>query len=287
MQKIRKLFSIGFLVCLFILGSTPPAESLSASFSGSTIGAGDSFQALGRLEYSGITARYIVHFEIEPISLTPVSAAKIMMQGSPDNSGADNGAITTPAIAIGTTAERVANGLFYYRIGGTNYSKAAVAAGSVFSAAHTITASKFGAIKLYIDAAGAISSKVNRDTQTDALASATVLDAINAANGITPDTGTIEIGMVVIQNNGSLWTANTDDLTDASDVTKAVFYSTTSSFTEIDEYELVAGDITAQKGTFYLADSMPAKYIRIFLSTVTGEGNFVINAVLQITGGRP
>lgn len=252
-----------------------------------TVGAGDSIQVLGRPEHAGITARHIVNWEIEPISLTPVSAAKIMLQGSPDNAGADNGAITTPAMAIGSTAERVANGLFYYRIAAVNYSKAAVAAGSVFSAAHTITASKFGAIKVYIDAAGAISTKINRDTQTDALASATVLDAINAANGLSPEAGTIEIGMVVIENNGSLWTANTDDLTDASDVTKAVFYSTTSSFTEIAEYDLTDNldDLILQKGTFYLEDTMPAKYVRLFLSEVTGIGNFVISDVLQITGG--
>lgn len=287
MKKIEKFFNIGFLICLFILGSTPVAESLEASFSGSTIGAGDSLQVLGRPEHAGITARHIVHWEIEPTSLTPVSAGKIMIQGSPDNSGADNGAITNPMLSVGDTSEQVANELFYYRVGGVNYSKAAVPAGSTFSAAHTITASKFGAIKIYINAAGAISSKVNRDTQTDAMAANTVLDAINAANGITPDTGTIEIGMVVIQNNGSLWTANTDDLLDGGDVTKAVFYSTTSSFTEIDEYELLAGDITAQKGTFYLADNMPAKHVRIVLFEVTGEGNFVITDVLQITGGKP
>ena len=287
MQKIRRFFSVGFLVCLFILGSTPLAESLNISFEGSAIGAGDSLQILGRPEHTWITALHIVHWEIEPTSLTPVSAAKIMIQGSPDNSRADNGAITNPVLSAGDTSEQVANELFYYRVGGVNYSKAAVPAGSTFSAAHTITASKFGAIKMYVDVAGTISSKVNRDAQTDALASSTVLDAINAANGTTLDAGTIEIGMVVIENNGSLWTANTDDLLDGSDVTKAVFYSTTSSFTEIAEHPLTADDITAQKGTFYLADTLLAKYIRIFLSEVTGEGNFVIDDVLQITGGRP
>jgi hypothetical protein len=260
---------------------------MQATLETSVVGAGDSIQVLGRPEHLGITASHIVSWKINPISLDPVTAAKIMIQGSPDNSGADDGAVTNPAIAIGSTPTQVANGLFYYRIGGVNYSKAAVAAGSAFSAAHTITASKFGAIKIYIDAAGTISSKVNRDVQTDPLASDTVLDAINAANGITPDAGTIEIGMVVIQNNGTLWTANTNNLTNGGDVTEAAFYSTTSSFTEVDEYTLTASDITEQKGTFYLSEDLPTKYVRLFLSEVTGEGSFVINDVIQIRGGRP
>jgi hypothetical protein len=259
---------------------------MNATLETSVVAAGDSLQVLDRPEYLGITALHIVNFEIQPNSLTPVSAGKIMIQGSPDNSGADNGAVTSPAIALGSTKTQVANGLFYYRIAGINYSKAAVAAGSAFSAAHTITASKFGAIKIYINAAGAISSKVNRDVQTDPLASNDVADAINAANGITPDAETIEIGMVVIQNNGSLWTANTDDMDDGIDVTKAVFYSTTSSFTEIDEYTLTADDIVVQKGTFYLSADLPAKHIRLFLSEVAGEGNFVINDNILIAGGR-
>lgn len=251
-----------------------PILANGITYEGSTPGAGTSQRSAGL---------HIVNWEIEPIGVTPVSAAKIMMQGSPDNAGADNGAINTPDIAIGSTAERFANDLFYYRLAGTNYSKAANAVGTVFSSAHAISISKYGAIRIFINAAGTISTDVPLTTQTYD----TALEAITAADAVAIPANNIQIGMIVIQNDGTLWTANTDDLTDASDVTKAVFYSTTSSFTEIAEYELVAGDITAQKGTFYLADSLPAKHIRIFLSTITGEGNFVITDILQITGGRP
>ncbi len=243
-----------------------PAWAADITFEGSAIGAGTSQRASGL---------HIVHFEIEPIGITEVSAATVMLQGSPDNAGADNGAITTPAMAIGSTAERVANGLFYYRIAAVNYSKAAVVAGSVFSAAHAISASKYGAINIYIHTSGSISSAVPLATQ----AYNTALLAITAANAVAVPINTIQIGMIVIQNDASLWTANTDDLTDASDVTLAEFYNVTSSFTEIDEYTLTADDITAQKGTFYLAATLPAAYIRIFLSSITGDGNFVITDV--------
>ncbi len=238
------------------------------TYEGSVIGAGDSQRSAGL---------HIVSWEIEPIGVTPVSAAKIMMQGSPDNAGADNGAITSPALSVGDTSEQVANGLFYYRLAAVNYSKAAVAAGSVFSSVHVISASKYGAIRIFINAAGTMSTDVPLATQ----AYDTALEAITAADAVAIPANNIQIGMIVIQNDASLWTANTDDLTDGGDVTVAAFYNTTSSFTEIDEYTLTADDITAQKGTFYLSASLPAPWIRIFLSTLTGEGNFVITDVMQ------
>lgn len=245
-----------------------PILASPITYEGSAIGAGDSQRSAGL---------HVVSWEIEPIGVTLVLVAKIMMQGSPDNAGADNGAITSPVLSVGDTSERVANELFYYRLAGVNYSKAAVPAGSVFSGAHVISASKYGAIILLINAAGTISTDVPLATQ----AYDTALEAITAADAVAIPANKIKIGLIVIQNDSSLWTANTDDLTDASDVTKAAFYDITSSFTEIDEYTLTADDIIAQKGTFYLSESMPAAWVRIFLSAITGEGNFKITDVLQ------
>lgn len=269
---MKKIIALSLLILALI---STPVMAEDITFEGSAIGAGTSQRAGGF---------HIVHFEIEPIGVAgPVSAAKIMMQGSPNDDGSVNGAITSPGIAIGSTPERVANGLFYYLISdgailfpeGVNYSKAAVVAGSVFSAAHVISASKYGAINIYINAAGAISSTVPLANQ----AYDTALLAITVANAMTVPRNRIQIGLIVIQNDGDLWTANTDDLTDASDVTLAEFYNVTSSFTEIDEHTLSADEITAQKGTYYLSRDLPASYIRIFLSEMTGEGNFVITDV--------
>ena len=267
---------IAFLSLLILALISTPSLAADITYEGSTIGAGASQRAGGY---------HIIHFEIEPIGTTPVSAAKFMMQGSPNNDGAISGAITSPALSVGDTSEQVANGLFYYLISdgallfpeGVNYSKAANTTGTAFSNAHVISASKYGAIRMFINAAGAISSDVPLATQ----AYDTALEAITAANAVAIPSNKIQIGLIVIQNDASLWTANTDDLTDASDVIKATFYNITSSFTEIAEHTLSADEITAQKGTYYLSRDLTDAYIRIFLSSVTGEGNFVITDVLQ------
>lgn len=246
-----------------------PVTANGMSYEGSTIGAGDSQRSGGY---------HVVNWIIEPIGLTPVSAAKITFQGSPDNEGADDGAIIGSGVAIGSPdTAKFANDLFYYRLAATNYSKAANVAGTVFSSAHVISASKNGAIGIFVNAAGTISTDVPLATQ----AYDTALEAITAANAVAIPANNIQIGMIVIQNDASPWTANTDDLVDASDVTKAAFYNITSSFTEMDTHELNAGDIAAQKGTFYVSEDYVSPYARIFLSEMTGEGNFVITDIPQ------
>lgn len=267
---------IAFLSLLILALISTPALAADITFEGSAIGAGTSQRAGGF---------HIVHFEIEPIGVAgPVSAAKIMMQGSPSNDGDVSGAITNPVLSAGDTSEQFANGLFYYFISdrailfpeGINYSKAATGT-NTFTRAHVISASKYGAIRIFINVAGTISTDVPLATQ----AYDTALAAITAANLVTISISKIQIGMIVIQNNGSLWTANTDDLINASDITLVAFYNITSSFTEIDEHELSADEITAQKGTFYVSEDLPANWIRIFLSEMTGEGNFVITGTLR------
>ena len=103
-----------------------------------------------------------------------------------------------------------------FLIGGVSHVKAPETA-LLFSAAHVITASKFGVILVQINAAGTISSKVPGSPQAynDA---PTALAALPAA-----DAGNIAIGYIAIENNAGDWTANTDDLTNASDVTTAAF----------------------------------------------------------------
>lgn len=91
----------------------------------------------------------------------------------------------------------------------------------VFSAAHTITASKFGCVLIQINAAGTISTKVGDSPQAydDA---PTALAALPA-----PDAGNVSLGYIAIENNAGDWVALTDDLTDASDVTTAAFTDAT------------------------------------------------------------
>lgn len=113
-----------------------------------------------------------------------------------------------------------------YEISSTKYTKAATAA-IVFTAAHVVTASKFGIVLVQINAAGTISTKVPASTQaynTAALALA-ALPAVDASN--------VRLGYLEIANNAGDWTANTDDLTDGSDLTTATFTETTDGMVKL------------------------------------------------------
>ncbi len=116
--------------------------------------------------------------------------------------------------------------VLYWRRNGIQFSKAATTA-IVFTAAHVVTASKYGAILVQITDAGVISTKVGETTQTTAMAyntSALAIAALPAA-----DTGNTIVGYIVVNNNAGTWTANTDDLTAASDITAATFVDAAAS----------------------------------------------------------
>jgi hypothetical protein len=85
------------------------------------------------------------------------------------------------------------------------------------SAAHVVTTLLFGAILLQVTAAGAISSKVVSVTQAYASAALAIAAMPKA------DDDNAAIGRIVINADSGDWTAITDDMTDASDLTTAVF----------------------------------------------------------------
>lgn len=86
-----------------------------------------------------------------------------------------------------------------------------------FSAAHVITANKWGAILVQIAANGTVSTKVAASPQAYA-SEAEALAALPDA-----DASRTALGYIMINNNAGDWTAQTDDMTDASDVTTATF----------------------------------------------------------------
>lgn len=278
----RFLLVVSFLAFVALPVS---ARGGSIDFEGSAIGTGESIK-ISAGKY-GLGMRHVVYWKIIPMGVMKVSAATIMIQGAPKDDSvpsglvtpvAGDGAIISPALVVGSTAEKIAHGLFYYRIGGVNKYKVADAVGVVFSAAHKVAANKFGAIGVYVDAIGTISTKIDSAAQTDTMShdtAAIALIEVQVSDFPYP-TDTIQIGYILIANNGTLWTANTDDLTNGSDITTATFFNTTSPFSEIEEYELSSGDIAIQKGTFYLAPTFPDKFYRLFLSAITGEGTFII-----------
>jgi hypothetical protein len=127
------------------------------------------------------------------------------------------GLLAIGTLAIDATAEKFkTTTTAYSRIGGIQYSKAAATA-IVFSAGHVISASKFGVILIQVNAAGTVSTKVPGATQAYNTAPL-ALAALPAA-----DAGNVALGYIAIAAKAATWTANTDDLTNGSDLTTASF----------------------------------------------------------------
>jgi hypothetical protein len=137
------------------------------------------------------------------IEVTPSIANSLLVDGNLAISGGDATKFKTTQTAA-------------FTLNGVSYTKAATDS-LTFTAPHVITAAKFGCILVQINAAGTVSTKVVASPQAynDA---PTALAALPAA-----DAGNIALGYIAIENNAGDWTANTDDMTNASDVTTAAF----------------------------------------------------------------
>lgn len=182
------------------------------------------------------------------IPITPTLTNAVLLHG--------NLVVTTNTAKFKTAQVMV------YTINGINYTKAATD-DLVFTAAHVITASKFGIFQIQINAAGTISTKVPGATQAynDAATALAALPAVDAGN--------VSIGYLAIENNAGDWTANTDDLvasggadqttaafTDATELTLGsakAFYLTSESDGDID-INIINATTTP---TYYLALVMP------------------------------
>jgi hypothetical protein len=131
------------------------------------------------------------------------------------------GVLYPAGLAIHSTPEQFkTTNRFVGRLNGETFGKAATT-GLTFTANHVVTASKFGIVLVQITPAGTISTKVPGATQTTAMAYNTAALALAALP--SPDAGNVAMGYIAIANNAGDWTANTDDLTDGSDVTTATF----------------------------------------------------------------
>ena len=131
------------------------------------------------------------------------------------------GVLQAAGLAVDATAEKFkTTAVFVWKRNGIQFTKAATGA-IVFSAAHVVTASKFGVVLVQITDAGVISTKVPASPQAYTTAPL-ALAALPAA-----DAGNTVVGYIAIANNAGDWTANTDDLTDGSDLTTATFVDAT------------------------------------------------------------
>lgn len=137
-----------------------------------------------------------------------------------------DGVLAIGTLAIHSTPEQFATTTAaYYRMSGIQYSKAITGA-LAFTAAHPVTASKFGAILVQINAAGTVTTRISGATQTTTQAYNSGALAIAALP--SPQAGNVALGYIVIEADSGGWTAITDDLTDASDLTTATFVDATA-----------------------------------------------------------
>jgi hypothetical protein len=235
--------------------------------------------------------RMVLDTVIEHRAATPISACEIAIQGSMKGEDRNTGMITSATLAIDSTAEKFANAACYYRINGTNYSVAADSAGNAFSAAHVIgdgASALWGVINIYIDAAGAFSSRVPTTPQVYTSAEL----ALVAAEAMVTPSNLCYVGHILIQSDTSTWTANTDNMTDGGELTTADFRSATSSF--ITFQDGAGGDISDQLTATELTNGrslvnipvsdtmMAAGYVRLYLKTLTGTG--YVTSRLKIIG---
>ena len=132
----------------------------------------------------------------------------------------DNDILVAGALGIDSAPEKFLLAASRYILGGLVVEKTAATA-LTFTAAHVVTASKSGCILVQVDNAGTISTLVGETTQTTAMAYATAGEA--ALHLPSAAAGKLAIGYITINNNTGTWTAGTDDMTNASDVTTATF----------------------------------------------------------------
>lgn len=182
--------------------------------------------------------------------------------------GAADSLLVGTTLAIDATPEdfKLETTTAVYLINGAVKTKAP-ATGISFSAAHVITALKFGVILVQVDGAGTVSTKVPLATQAYASAAA-ALEALPDA-----DANNVALGYIAIEAGAADWTANTDDLTDASDVTTATFTSydgrkpLTGAITPLALTE-VAGALSTTTANIEIEDG---EYLAV-LATTDGTG---------------
>ena len=213
---------------------------------------------------------HTVEVALTSLAATKISACTVVLQGGMKDVETD--VIDNPTMVEGSTTDRVATALFSYVISGVSYTKAAVAAGSEFSAAHVVSATKYGVIIMYVNAAGAISSIVPLATQ--AYASAALAHA--AADALPIPVNKCLVGRILIAADAGAWTGNTDDL--STDLTTATFLNATPQFYDLTSHTFSAGEITAQRAMFHQTDKT-VRYIRANLSVLTGTGEVTVRYI--------
>lgn len=190
-----------------------------------------------------------------------------------------NGIIKATTVTTHSTPEQLATAAFVGREGGVLFEKAAATA-ITFSAAHVVTALKYGIILLQVTDAGVFSTKVPAATPTTAMAYAS--GALATAALPAPDAGNIAVASILIQAGAADWDANTDDLTPASDLV-AVTYTSVAAAAKALTGAISMADGSLVEGTLAaLADIRGTEDEDIILLYTTDGTGAEVNAYVDV-----
>ena len=206
---------------------------------------------------------------------TQFSALTIKLQGSQANTDNRDGVVTSPRLAVGSTAEDISHAAFDYRINDIHYSIALDAtlilapgitgAKSTTPGDYVIALDTWGGFKVYVNAAGTVAvgcPATAMSYATNAL--------VEAAIEALPDKNSdyISIGKVVIEADGTTWTMGTDDLTQGSDNERVLFADASPSFTDLATHVMTAAEIINKRAIFQV--NVPSSWVRFYVSSLTG-----------------
>jgi len=164
-----------------------------------------------------VTAHSFAAEEVVRAEFNKMAADSVLQIGTLAISGAD-------ATKFKTTT------VLYWKRLGIQFTKAATD-NLVFSAADTINTAPtaglfFGSWMVLVGDTGTVTTK---SVGADQVYTSAAL-ALAAARALTPTAGTVPIGFITIgAKTGASWTANTDDMTPASDCASATFTDATVS----------------------------------------------------------
>lgn len=280
-------------------GAAPTAD-LSLSSLVILAGVHKQFVDFGKRKYQSL--RHVIDYELVPAGVTKVSALTIQLQGAVNPSSVASGVSDSPDgdgvftpggadLQEGSTPAdgKIAFGDFSCLIDGNVVNVDADAVGVVFSAVHKVALDKFGAINIYVDVNSNVVSRI-RDggAQTDELTHPSARIAMTEARDaslFTPAADEILIGTILIGADGTQWVANTDDLTNASDLDTATFFNELSPFNLLDSHALSGDEIAHQRGTYNIDKNVYAPYMRLAIVSLTGDAIVAVQDFIQVVEG--
>ncbi len=196
-----------------------------------------------------------------------------------------NGVLSNPNLRIdGSEAEDWEADAFTFILNGVVIQKTATDGGD-FTAAHVVTALKWGVILYQIAANGTISTKVPAATPTTAMDYDTEDEAVRSLP--EPDANNVPIGYLIINADASNWTANTDDLTDGSDLTTAEWVNGPFAYygDEVSVLSPMASAVAAVGGSYVEGTLSSDDANLIGTSTDTIVGTFTTDGSGALTAG--